>query len=52
MKKTVILNVRGIPEQLRRQFRALCVSRAETFKDALIRLMQQELDRAAKEVGQ
>jgi phage terminase Nu1 subunit (DNA packaging protein) len=46
MNKTVTMNVRGIPEGLRRRFRALCVSRGESLKNALIRLMEQELKEA------
>ncbi len=38
--------LRGVPEDLKKRFRALCMLRGKTMTEEVIRLMREQVDRA------
>lgn len=44
----VAINIRNVPVELAREFKALCARRGESLRDGLMRVMAEELKRAGK----
>jgi len=42
------MNIRGIDENLKRKFKALCAERGKTLTEEIIRLMKEELVKEGK----
>ena len=41
--------IKGIPDELRNQFKAACAVRGKTMREVLMRLMQEEVDKRERE---
>lgn len=39
--------LRGIPQDLKQKFRALCMLRGKTMTEEIVRLMKQEVDKSS-----
>jgi hypothetical protein len=39
------INLRGVPEELRNQYKALCALQGKTITDALIELIRREVEK-------
>jgi len=46
--RKVNMNIRGIDENLKRKFKALCAERGKTLTEEIIRLMKEELVKEGK----
>jgi hypothetical protein len=42
------LNLRGVPDQLRNQFKAACALQGKTITEVMIELMKKEVERAGR----
>ena len=42
------INLRDVPEDLRRDFKALCAKKGITMRERLLQLMQEEVAKAAR----
>jgi plasmid stability protein len=43
-----VLNLRGIPDDLRNQFKATCAAKGKTMTEEFIRLMREEVEKAGR----
>jgi hypothetical protein len=43
-----IISLRDIPEELHREFKAACARKGTTIREELLRLMREEVEKAAR----
>jgi len=44
----MILQITGVPEDLQRQFKIVCLQKGMTMKEAVIKFMTEEVEKAQK----